>query len=189
MKVKVIGSSSLGNCYLLENDTECLVIEAGVNFNDVKKALNFNISKIIGCVYSHSHQDHSKYLKDFLKVGIPCYSSIEAFQEMKLSGHNCYAMKESNRYKIGNFSVIPFALEHDVKCFGYIVQHSDFGRLIFITDTFQVPYNFPFSFDYLLIEANYDEEILLGRAFYGESNMTLNNRILGKHLSIGKCID
>lgn len=27
MRLKVLGSSSSGNCYLLENDKECLVIE------------------------------------------------------------------------------------------------------------------------------------------------------------------
>lgn len=55
MEFKVIGSGSSGNCYLLESETECLVIEAGISFLEVKKALDFNIRKIVGVVISHRH--------------------------------------------------------------------------------------------------------------------------------------
>lgn len=55
MKLKVLGSGSSGNCYILENDTEALIIEAGVLFMEVKKALDFSISKIRGVVISHEH--------------------------------------------------------------------------------------------------------------------------------------
>lgn len=55
MKLKVLGSGSSGNCYILENDTEALIIEAGVPFMEVKKALNFDIRKIQGVVISHEH--------------------------------------------------------------------------------------------------------------------------------------
>ena len=47
MKLKVLGSSSAGNCYILESDTEALIIEAGLPFMEVKKALNFNVRKIV----------------------------------------------------------------------------------------------------------------------------------------------
>lgn len=55
MKLKVLGSSSSGNCYILENDAEALIIEAGVSFKEVKVALDFNIRKIQGVVVSHQH--------------------------------------------------------------------------------------------------------------------------------------
>ena len=42
MKLRILGSSSSGNCYLLEDESECLVIEAGLPFKEVKKALDFN---------------------------------------------------------------------------------------------------------------------------------------------------
>ena len=41
MKLKVISTGSKGNCYILKNETSALVIEAGVNFSEVKKAINF----------------------------------------------------------------------------------------------------------------------------------------------------
>ena len=32
MRLKVLGSGSSGNCYILENDNEALIIEAGLPF-------------------------------------------------------------------------------------------------------------------------------------------------------------
>ena len=62
MKLRVLGSGSSGNCYVLENETEALIIEAGIPFMEVKKILNFNVRKIAGVVVSHSHGDHAKYI-------------------------------------------------------------------------------------------------------------------------------
>ena len=55
MKLTVLNSNSRGNCYVLQNDTEALIIECGVRLSAVKKALNFNISKIRGVLISHEH--------------------------------------------------------------------------------------------------------------------------------------
>lgn len=55
MVLKVIGSGSSGNSYILETETSALCIEAGVRFSEVKKALDFNVSKIRGVLISHEH--------------------------------------------------------------------------------------------------------------------------------------
>lgn len=39
MRLKVLGSGSSGNCYILENENEALIIEAGLPFMEVKKAV------------------------------------------------------------------------------------------------------------------------------------------------------
>ena len=64
MELKILGSSSSGNCYILENEKEALIIEAGIRFIEVKKALNFNMRKVVGCLISHQHNDHAKYAKN-----------------------------------------------------------------------------------------------------------------------------
>lgn len=35
--IKSLGSSSSGNCYILDNGNEALIIEAGIRFIDVKR--------------------------------------------------------------------------------------------------------------------------------------------------------
>jgi len=42
MLLKVLGSSSKGNCFILENEEESLIIECGIPFLEIKKGLGFN---------------------------------------------------------------------------------------------------------------------------------------------------
>ena len=70
IKLKVLGSGSSGNCYILENENEALIIEAGLPFMEVKKALNFNVMKIVGMISSHEHGDHYKYFEQYKNAGI-----------------------------------------------------------------------------------------------------------------------
>jgi phosphoribosyl 1,2-cyclic phosphodiesterase len=57
MTLKVLGSSSSGNCYILEDRRgNVLLIEAGVPFMAVKQALNFEVAGIGACVVSHAHR-------------------------------------------------------------------------------------------------------------------------------------
>jgi phosphoribosyl 1,2-cyclic phosphodiesterase len=55
MRLIVIGSGSSGNTYILKGETSALIIEAGVNPLEVKKAMDFDISKIVGVCISHEH--------------------------------------------------------------------------------------------------------------------------------------
>lgn len=55
MRLKVLSSNSKGNCYILENDTQILIIEAGVPFRKIKEGINFNLDKVVGVCVSHSH--------------------------------------------------------------------------------------------------------------------------------------
>ena len=87
MQLKVIGSSSHGNCYVFETEKEALILEAGKPLMDVKIALNFCTKKIVGCVISHCHNDHAGYLREFIKAGIPCWALEDVFSTHLLLGN------------------------------------------------------------------------------------------------------
>ena len=55
MKLKVLGSGSAGNCYLLQNEKEILIIECGISYKKILQRLNFNLSSVVGCLISHEH--------------------------------------------------------------------------------------------------------------------------------------
>lgn len=55
MKLKVIGSSSKGNAYILETETGILILDAGVPFREIQKALDFDLERIKGCLITHEH--------------------------------------------------------------------------------------------------------------------------------------
>lgn len=146
MELKCLGSSSAGNCYLLENETECLVIEAGVPFKEVKKALDFNVRKIVGVVVSHSHGDHAKYIKEYETAGIKVLKPYEAEDYAK-------------RFSYGDFRIIPFPLVHDVSCFGFHIIHPEMGSLIYASDTEYIKWRFK-DVNHILVECNYSKKFL-----------------------------
>lgn len=77
MKLKVLGSGSSGNCYILENDEEALIIEAGLPFMEVKKSLNFNVMKIKAVITTHIHSDHHQYFFQYVRAGIPVWEPFK----------------------------------------------------------------------------------------------------------------
>nr|DAK34472.1 MAG TPA: YycJ-like MBL-fold protein [Bacteriophage sp.] len=56
MKLKCLGSSSAGNCYLLtSNSEETLILDCGIPIRKIKKGLDWNIRGITGVIISHTH--------------------------------------------------------------------------------------------------------------------------------------
>jgi phosphoribosyl 1,2-cyclic phosphodiesterase len=186
MQLHCLGSSSSGNCYLLESDNECLVIEAGIPFKEVKKALDFNVSKIVGVVASHSHGDHFKYTEEYLKCGIPVYAPEETHNSISRKYENQIAVKCGYWYQLGGFNITPFRCEHDVECFGYIIRHDEIGTLLFATDTSFIKTNFKkLAVNHILIEANYSIDIV--NQYYAEGSLERSrlDRVLKTHMEIG----
>lgn len=147
MKFICLGSGSSGNCYILENDKEALIIEAGVPFLEVKKALDFNVKKIVGVVVSHSHGDHSKFVREYGKAGIPVFKPYNEEIACPLSE------------KYGGFGIKAFRLVHDVPCYGFFIQHADMGRLIYASDTEYIKYRFK-GLNHILVECNYSQKLI-----------------------------
>ena len=59
MELRVVASGSEGNAYVLQNEGEALLLEAGVSFKKVLPALNYDVSKVQGVLISHEHGDHN----------------------------------------------------------------------------------------------------------------------------------
>ena len=53
--LKCLGSSSEGNCYILECDNDSLIIELGIAWKTILEKLNFGegFKKVRGCLVSH----------------------------------------------------------------------------------------------------------------------------------------
>lgn len=186
MVLKVLGSGSAGNCYLLENETECLAIEAGVNFLEVKKAVKFQVNKIVGCIFTHQHADHSKYIKAYMESAIPVYTSDETQSDMEIiTGEYTRALQPHSAVRIGGFTVQSFEVVHDVPCVGFYIKHKDFGKLLYITDTEYVPQNFKgLNINHILVEANYSKDLI--SVNYHNS---LANRIKLSHMEIDTTVE
>lgn len=185
MKLTVLGSSSSGNCYLLHNERECLVIEAGIPFNEVKKALDFEISKIVGGLVSHEHLDHAKYVADYIRAGIPVYASDGTIAARSIAiWSQIYSVKNRDTFKAGNFVVSTFDTQHDAEQpFGFYIFHPEMGSLVFATDTYYVKYRFP-GVNHIMVECNYSKEILDHNCIDGVIPKSLRDRTMKSHFEL-----
>lgn len=188
MKLKIVNSGSVGNCYILENDSTALVIECGVNIKDIKQALGFNLKKVAGVLISHEHGDHCKAVKEVVAAGLDVYASDGTIAAMKLAAHHrANRLWNKTAKKIGEFTVIPFDVKHDAaEPFGFLIHHADCGTVLFITDTYYVPHTFK-GVNNILVEANYCPKILKERMDAGKIHPSVNNRVWKSHMSIDTC--
>ncbi len=186
MKLKVLGSSSSGNCYLIEaTENDKLVLDAGINFKDVQKELNFNFKGIQGVLITHEHMDHLKYAPNFALNGIDIYASQGTFNRLNLKGHRFKVIKALKQFTIGNFTILPFDTQHDAaEPLGFLIQYKPTGeKLLYATDTYYIKYKFS-KLNYLLLECNYNKEIAKENALDGIINKTRYTRLLESHFSL-----
>lgn len=182
MKMTVIGSGSSGNCYLLDDGEQILVIEAGVPFSEVKEAIYYRVSRIVGVLSSHEHGDHRKYLHEYEAAGIPVFKGNTYYpsgnlliKELSLDIGGCV--------ELGGFNVYPFPVPHDVPCCGYLITHREMGRMIFVTDAEYVKYTFP-GVNHIMVEANYAQDIIDENVNDGIIPDSLRKRIMKSHTSL-----
>ena len=188
MTLKILGSSSKGNCYILENETEVLLIECGVKFDKVKQALNFQLRKVVGCLLTHEHGDHASSINDFMKAGINVWASAGTHIACKTeNNHRRRLLANQGSFNVGKFRVLPFDLRHDAaEPMGFLINHPETGNILFITDTFYVPYTFK-NVHNIIVEANYSKEIIEKKRSQGYLPQFLNDRIIKSHMSLETC--
>ena len=188
MKIEVLASSSEGNAYVVSDGITRLLIECGIPWKEIQQKTNFVLPD--ACLVSHSHGDHVKSFVDVTHLGIMCYISPETYIEIGSPktpfvariGHNV-------KRQIGTFLVIPLLMEHDVHCLGfYIYSTMTMETLFFATDTCCIPYNFKGGLDYIMVEANYDIDILNDRIMNGYLDPAMKNRLVKSHMEIGQTI-
>lgn len=188
MRLIVLGSSSKGNCYLLDDGKQCLMIECGVAFSEVKQALDFDISRVVGCLVSHEHGDHAKYASKCLVSRIPLYMSDGTRKALGLPENGLvHGMAELASQSIGGFVVRPFATQHDAaQPFGFLIHHPDCGLVLFATDTYYLRYTFA-GINNILIECNYRSDILSDNVKAGKIPSALSSRTVRSHMEYDTC--
>ncbi|EGS34185.1 metallo-beta-lactamase domain protein [Finegoldia magna SY403409CC001050417] len=189
--VKTIGSGSSGNCYLVDiNDTKIL-LECGLTFKKIQKALNYKVSDIDFCLVTHEHMDHSKAVKDLMKAGIDCYMTKGTAEVLRVSGHRLKVFKNwaETKYKttyINNILIQPLRSIHDAKepVMYYIEDIKTKESLLFVTDTAFMAYKIPEDINTLMIECNYVKKLIDERVDDKVINVSLRNRIVKNHMSL-----
>lgn len=189
MKLTVLGSSSQGNSYILHNESTALILEVGCRLSEVKKALDFNISKIAGALVTHEHKDHFGYVHDYLKAGIDVFCSQGTAEALLSKHHRLHIVPALLIFRIGEFTIMAFNVEHDAaEPYGYIINHKDTGNILFVTDSYFSEYTFA-DLNNVILEVNYDLEILDANISSGKLHPSVRNRIITSHMELNTAID
>ncbi len=180
MRMKILASGSSGNCYFLQNKEETLIIECGVPYKEILRGLDFNIGNVLGCLVTHEHKDHAKAIRDIIKAGIDIYTTEGTALACAALEYRVKHIKSERQFNLGDYKILPFEVEHDAsEPLGFLIQHNDFGKLLFITDSYYCQYKFS-GLNHIMIECNFSSEILQENQY----SLVLTNRLLVSHFSL-----
>lgn len=192
-----LGSGSKGNSYLVGNDKNKILVDAGLSAKNIREnlsALGVSLNEINGIVVTHEHSDHIAGIRVLSKkYGIPVYANEKTLSAIvrkfpDLESKNVRAFKNGESFYIGTLDVSPFKTPHDSVCACGFSIYSGIHKVTVATDighmTKTVFENLKNS-DILVLEANHDIQMLID----GPYTPFLKQRVQGPkgHLSNDMC--
>jgi phosphoribosyl 1,2-cyclic phosphodiesterase len=176
MRINIISSGSKGNAYIIEKNNAALLVECGVKFAEIQKAVSFDLLRIKACLVSHEHGDHSKAWKQVVGAGIPMYASAGTYDALKVGAEDRVGrLNQGYLREVFGFLVGSFKANHDAsEPLNFIID-----RVLFITDSYKLQFDLSsFKLTCVMIEANYCEELIKGKA-----DDFVNKRRFRSHMS------
>ncbi len=175
MDIKTLGSSSKGNCYIVDN----FMIECGLPIAKIVKG----VEKLpVFCLVSHVHADHAKSCRELEQLGVAIICNKDVAKKYELT--QPYIIKEQvETFKICNYNVTAISLPHDAINYGFIVSNAN-DSLFYASDMGYLPYNFYGNFTEILLESNFCEDILRESS----TDIAAKQRISRDHFSIQQAI-
>lgn len=199
MKIKIISSGSKANCTLISCGSTNLLIDAGPTSNFIVSELEkegISAKDINGVLITHTHSDHIKGLKVFIKISNALvYVTEELVPEIiKIVPPQNIRLIDSI-FKLNDITIELLKMSHDVPCHGIILEYMN-KELVYITDTGYVNKKYIpklINKDFYIIETNYNDKMLsegpypylLQQRIRGDSGH-MSNRYAGSLLA--KCI-
>lgn len=160
MKLKCLGSSSTGNCYLLtSNSGETLILDCGIPIKEIKKGLNWNVKDVVGVLCTHKHLDHSKSVKDFEAMGIPVCKSYETLLMNQFLANSYFTVRTFDLTTIDGSWTHTNADGEPCPIYGFLITHPEMGRMIYATDTELIKWRFK-GISHILLGVNYDKDLI-----------------------------
>lgn len=182
MEIKVYGSSSAGNSYIISDVDSSLMLEAGI---DLRKMRDVDWQSVKGCLITHEHGDHSKHAHKLLKqTGVDIYTSKGTAEALDLPSHRTHQLKALKQHVIDDWTILPFDVQHDVKePLGFFIQTPSGHKILFATDTYYIKYKFP-GITHLMLECNYAIDILNDNVKNKRVGVFLKKRVVKSHFEL-----
>ncbi len=188
MKVCVLSSGSGGNCTLIESGKTKILVDLGTSSLYAEKRLreiNIEPEEIDGIFITHTHVDHIKGIKVFLKkYNTKLYLSEiilkEIYTEIKPQNYEII----DNEINLNDFNVTMFKISHDTEDANGFIFESNGRSVVYVTDTGYLNirnHKLLTNRNMYVFESNHDVEMLMN----GHYPYHIKQRILGDkgHLS------
>jgi len=190
MRVCVLGSGSSGNSTLVVAGDTRVLIDCGLSARETIRriqAVGEDPSRIDAVIVTHEHGDHARGLAMLCKtLQIPVYISSATLEACKLGEKIKHVrrgefLSPSQDFQIGAFRFSPFAVPHDAAdpmAFTVEAGGVKMGIAVDLGYINALAAQCLRGCDLLIIEANYEIEMLRACTFYPWS---LKQRIMGRH--------
>ena len=188
MDIQVLASGSKGNCYRVEHAGSTLLLEAGLPFAAIRRALDFQVSALDGCLISHEHLDHAQAAGDLMRAGVEVYCSRGTADALGLRGHRLHFVHAHRVFHAGGWAVYPLDTVHDAKEPLAYVLACGWVQLLFATDTAYLRYQVP-GCTHMMIECNYDLRTLKANVETGLVPREVKRRVMRSHMELGTLIE
>ena len=183
LEIMNLSSSSKGNCYYVSDGVSSLLLDPGIRYKDIQKAISFGVSELSAALLSHDHKDHSKAVSDLIKAGIDCYMSPGTAKILNLNSHRIHRVSALKQFAVGSWTILPFDVQHDaIEPIGFLLQ-SGKKKVLYATDTYYIKYKFS-ALSHIIIECNYSKELLNKNLESGLLPATHKNRVLKSHMAL-----
>lgn len=195
MDIRVLGSGSSGNAYMISDGKTTLLVECGLPWKALQQALQYRVTSLDACLLTHEHMDHAKSAQHLADYGIKVYMSEGTKQALNAQEHNfrTFFAQVLWRYlsiSIGSLIVSPFHTIHDAaEPVGFLIQSKKTReKLVFVTDSAYCPYRFT-GIDYWMIEVNYVKSSLDANTVSGSVNLSRRQRTVQSHMSLETAVE
>ncbi|KAA0941590.1 MBL fold metallo-hydrolase [Sporosarcina sp. ANT_H38] len=189
IEIKTLATGSTGNCYWITDGITPLLLECGISFKNIQKALNFKTSDIAGVLVTHEHKDHCKAVSEVADRGLNIYLSPGTKEAIGINHHRIKVVENKKQFKLGTWTILPFDVQHDVsEPFGFLLANEAGDKLLFATDTYYVRYKFQ-GLTHIMVEANYSTEILNENIMTGRVHDGMKRRLVKSHFSLENVLE
>ena len=169
LEICAIASGSNGNCYYIGNNTDAILVDAGISGKQILNRmaeLGLDPLKIKAVFITHEHGDHMRGARGVnKKLQVPIYLTAGtyngAYKNMRPDYPKYFSPEES--IKVGDFTIYPVLKNHDATepC-SFRIAYKDKNIGVF-TDIGEACNNVKRNLelcDGLFLESNYDEKML-----------------------------
>lgn len=166
MQIKCLAQGSTGNCWVLDDGQDKLILDAGIDKTSIVRGIDYDLKSVKGVLITHQHSDHAKSSDELASMGLNVYKPY---------------VEKKTIVTFGSYRVQCFKVPHnDTECYGFYIKSGE-HRILYATDFEFISHNFKnVRLTNIIIECNYQNKYL---------NMdaeNLSHKVLG-HCELETC--